>query len=84
MRAPDELMRLDELTDSSVEERELAELLTVLIDEYETPTVSHTEGQPASDAATFDGGARFNSKRSVEGIRIKRDCVRGVSRKARN
>jgi hypothetical protein len=29
------------------------------------------EGQPASDAAPFDGGARFNSKRSVEGVRIK-------------
>ena len=35
-RLTQELMRLDELTDSSVEERELAELLTVLIDEYET------------------------------------------------
>jgi len=30
-----ELMRLDELTDSSREEKELAELLTVLIDELE-------------------------------------------------
>jgi HTH-type transcriptional regulator/antitoxin HigA len=29
-------MRLDELTDSSPEEKELAELLTVLMDEYET------------------------------------------------
>jgi hypothetical protein len=29
-------MRLDELTGSSLEEKELAELLTVLIDEYET------------------------------------------------
>lgn len=35
-RLTDELMRLDELTDSSREEKELAELLTVLIDEYET------------------------------------------------
>ncbi|HEX4536454.1 MAG TPA: hypothetical protein VH140_05880 [Candidatus Acidoferrum sp.] len=35
-RLTKELMRLDELTNSSVEERELAELLTVLIDEYET------------------------------------------------
>jgi HTH-type transcriptional regulator / antitoxin HigA len=35
-RLTDELMRLDELTDSSREERKLAELLTVLIDEYET------------------------------------------------
>jgi len=35
-RMTKELMRLDELTDSSVEEREVAELLTVLIDEYET------------------------------------------------
>jgi HTH-type transcriptional regulator/antitoxin HigA len=35
-RLTNELMRLDELTDSSHEERELAELLTVLIDEYET------------------------------------------------
>ena len=29
-------MRLDELTGSSREEKELAELVTVLIDEYET------------------------------------------------
>jgi HTH-type transcriptional regulator / antitoxin HigA len=35
-RLTNELMRLDELTDSSREEQELAELLTVLIDEYET------------------------------------------------
>jgi HTH-type transcriptional regulator/antitoxin HigA len=35
-RLTDELMRLDELTDSSREEKELGELLTVLIDEYET------------------------------------------------
>ena len=35
-RLTKELMRLDELTDSSIEEKELAELLTVLIDEYET------------------------------------------------
>jgi HTH-type transcriptional regulator / antitoxin HigA len=35
-RLTSELMRLDELTDSSREEKELAELLTVLIDEYET------------------------------------------------
>ena len=35
-RLTNELMRLDELTDSSREEKELAELLTVLIDEYET------------------------------------------------
>jgi HTH-type transcriptional regulator/antitoxin HigA len=35
-RLTNELIRLDELTDSSREEKELAELLTVLIDEYET------------------------------------------------
>jgi HTH-type transcriptional regulator/antitoxin HigA len=35
-RLTNELMRLDELTDGSLEEKELAELLTVLIDEYET------------------------------------------------
>jgi HTH-type transcriptional regulator/antitoxin HigA len=35
-RLKKELMRLDELADSSAEEKELAELLTVLIDEYET------------------------------------------------
>jgi len=35
-RLTNELMRFDELTDSSREEKELAELLTVLIDEYET------------------------------------------------
>jgi HTH-type transcriptional regulator / antitoxin HigA len=35
-RLTNELMRLDELTESSPEEKELAELLTVLIDEYET------------------------------------------------
>jgi HTH-type transcriptional regulator/antitoxin HigA len=35
-RLTNELMRLDELIDSSPEEKELAELLTVLIDEYET------------------------------------------------
>jgi HTH-type transcriptional regulator/antitoxin HigA len=35
-RLTNELMRLDETTESSREEKELAELLTVLIDEYET------------------------------------------------
>jgi HTH-type transcriptional regulator / antitoxin HigA len=35
-RLTNELMRLDELTENSREEKELAELLTVLIDEYET------------------------------------------------
>jgi HTH-type transcriptional regulator / antitoxin HigA len=35
-RLTNELMRLDELADRSPEETELAELLTVLIDEYET------------------------------------------------
>jgi HTH-type transcriptional regulator / antitoxin HigA len=35
-RLTNELMRLDELADRSPEEKELAELLTVLIDEYET------------------------------------------------
>jgi hypothetical protein len=35
-RLTNELMRLDERIDSSPEEKELAELLTVLIDEYET------------------------------------------------
>jgi HTH-type transcriptional regulator / antitoxin HigA len=35
-RLTNELIRLDELTDSSREEKELAEPLTVLIDEYET------------------------------------------------
>jgi HTH-type transcriptional regulator / antitoxin HigA len=35
-RRTNELMRLDELIDSSPEEKELAELLTVLIDQYET------------------------------------------------
>jgi HTH-type transcriptional regulator/antitoxin HigA len=34
-RLANELLRLDELENPSVEERELAELLTVLIDEYE-------------------------------------------------
>ncbi len=34
-RLTNELMRLDERVDSSPEEKELAELLTVLIDEYE-------------------------------------------------
>jgi len=35
-RLTNELMRLDELTDNSPEEKELAALLIVLIDEYET------------------------------------------------
>jgi antitoxin component HigA of HigAB toxin-antitoxin module len=35
-RLTNELMRLDELTESSPEEKELAELLTVQIDEYKT------------------------------------------------
>ena len=35
-RLTNELMRLDERTGSSREEKDLAELLTVLIDEYET------------------------------------------------
>jgi HTH-type transcriptional regulator / antitoxin HigA len=35
-RLTKELTRLDELAGSSAEEKELAELLTVLIDEYET------------------------------------------------
>jgi HTH-type transcriptional regulator / antitoxin HigA len=35
-RLTNELMRLDEITESSREEKELAELLTLLIDEYET------------------------------------------------
>jgi HTH-type transcriptional regulator/antitoxin HigA len=35
-RLTSELMRLEELTDISPEEKELAELLSVLIDEYET------------------------------------------------
>jgi hypothetical protein len=51
-RLTKELMRLDELTDSSAEEKELAELLTLLIDEYET-----RRGHPAAYATTFDGGA---------------------------
>ena len=34
-RLANELLRLDELENPSVEERELAELLTVLIDDYE-------------------------------------------------
>ena len=34
-RLTDELMRLDELKNPSPEEQELAELLTILIDEYE-------------------------------------------------
>jgi HTH-type transcriptional regulator / antitoxin HigA len=34
-RLTNELLRLDELENPSVEERELAELLTLLIDEYE-------------------------------------------------
>ena len=51
-RLTKELMRLDELAGSSAEEKELAELLTLLIDEYET-----RRGHPAAYATTFDGGA---------------------------
>jgi HTH-type transcriptional regulator/antitoxin HigA len=45
-RLTNELMRLDELTDSSREEKELAELLTVLIDEYETRRYPISKASP--------------------------------------
>jgi HTH-type transcriptional regulator/antitoxin HigA len=45
-RLTNELMRLDELADSSPEEKELAELLTVLIDEYETRRYPIPKGTP--------------------------------------
>jgi HTH-type transcriptional regulator/antitoxin HigA len=45
-RLTKELMRLNELADSSVEERELAELLTVLIDEYKTRSYPIPKASP--------------------------------------
>jgi D-arabinose 1-dehydrogenase-like Zn-dependent alcohol dehydrogenase len=46
-RLTNELMGLDELIDSSPEEKELAELLTVLIGEYETRLIRYRT--PAHD-----------------------------------
>ena len=57
-RLTNELMRLDELADSSPEEKELAELLTVLIDGEDEPTT----GSP-SYFAGLRAGASVNPTR---------------------
>lgn len=75
-------MRLDEREDSTPEEQELTELLTVLIGKYEERRFSirrsaqqtlHHLMEPESDAEV-----------SMEGLRIKRNNLPGFSREALN
>ena len=73
-RLTNELLRLDEREDPSAEEKELAELLTMLIDEYEE------RRYPIRKA--FEGGAQPDSKRPLENIRLERNYFRGISREA--
>src|ERR1700730_8345718 len=80
-RLTNELMRLDELTDSSREEKELAELLTVLIDEYETRRYPIPQASPQQTLRHLMEARDLTQKRFVEGVRIAGDCFRSVSRK---
>jgi hypothetical protein len=78
-RLTKELLRLDERENSSSEEKELAELLTMLIDEYEGRRYPIRKSKPAADASAFDGGPQSDAKRPLENLRIERNYFRGVS-----
>jgi len=75
-RLTTELTRLDEREDLSPEETELAELLTVLIDEYEERRYPIRKASPRQTLHQID------TERSLETLRLQRNCLRGVSRQA--
>ena len=79
-RLTNELLRLDERENPWPEEKELAELLTTLIDEYEER--SNSENKSTADTPALDGGAQPDSKRPLENIRLERNYFRGISREA--
>ncbi|HXY24356.1 MAG TPA: hypothetical protein VEI73_06875 [Candidatus Acidoferrum sp.] len=81
-RLTDELLRLDQREEPTPEEQELAELLTVLIDEYEERRYSHPQGQSAPGASASDGSPQPHAKRPLENLRFQRNYVRGFSRQA--
>jgi HTH-type transcriptional regulator/antitoxin HigA len=61
-RLTNELLRLDEREDLSPEEKELAELLTVLIEEYEERRYPIRKASPQANPSAFDGGAQSDRK----------------------
>src|SRR5712691_11399419 len=81
-RLTSELMRLDEREDLSPEEAELAELLTVLIDEYEQRRYPIAIASPQQTLQAFNGSAPVDSERPLEDLRLERHHFRGVSRQA--
>jgi hypothetical protein len=60
------LIRLDEIEDPSPEEKELAELLTVLIDDYEERRYPIRKFQPSADASPSHGGSQPLPKGPLE------------------
>jgi HTH-type transcriptional regulator/antitoxin HigA len=80
-RFTNELTSLDEREDLSPEEMELAELLTVLIDEYEERRYPIHKATPQQTLQhLINGGAAPDAKRPVENLRLKRNHFRGFSR----
>ena len=78
-----QLADLDEREDTSPEEKELAELLTVLVDEYEERRYPIRKASP-TDTKAFDGSPQTYPEGPLEGFRFKRHYLRGVSRQARH
>jgi hypothetical protein len=81
-RLTNELLRLDEREDLSPEEKELAELLTVLIEEYEERRYPIRKASPQANPSAFDGGAQSDPEGPLETLWIEGHHLRGLSRQA--
>src|ERR1700719_741816 len=78
-RLTNELLRLDERENPSPEEKELAELLTLLIDEYEERRYPTRKATPQH---TLQHLMEARQLTQMEGFRVERVHLRGISRKA--
>jgi antitoxin component HigA of HigAB toxin-antitoxin module len=79
-----ELLRLDELENASPQEQELAELLTVLIDEYEERRYPIARPSPQQTLQHLMAARNLNAERSLENIGLQGHHLRGVPRPARD
>jgi hypothetical protein len=80
-RQTSELMRLDEQKDSSPEEKD--GIADCAYWGKRVAALPDSEGEPAADAAAFDGGAWADAEGSVEDVWVEGNYVGGVSREAR-
>ena len=80
-RLTNELVRLDERENPSREEKELAELLTVVIDEYEGRRYPIRKASPQQTLQHLMETRQLTQTGPLEGIWVERHYVRGISRK---